>query len=303
MNSRLIKYIQTSHILATVAAEGSFSKAAKVLGVHQTAISHRVKSLEDALGLQIFKRSTRMLTPTTLGETLCQAATAAVTDLKKTYHQVTTQQQDKAIRLTTVSSLAMKWFLPLMPDAKLKGIEISLHVLDDLVDILAGEADVGIRFGTGNYPDLHKSLLHTVSMQPVVSPAYLKKHNLDPSALGGQNFDVLVDKLTDKEALGFRWMDYINAIDNNGPHQRRPVSYIDRTDLTLHAAINGLGVALGRSFIVEEDIENGFLVPFDKPIQIKSSYWLVCSPDYARTQKFKKLENWLKETIHNHNYL
>lgn len=303
MNSRLLKYIQTSHILMTVAAEGSFSKAAQVLGVHQTAISHRVKSLEDALGIKIFKRSTRALTLTDLGRRLCDSATSAIGEMTRTYNQITQQQTETAIRITTVSSLAMKWFLPIMPDAKLKGIDISLHVQDTMVDILAGEADVGIRFGPGSYSGLYQNKLHSVSVQPVASPAYIQKHALNPEVIGDQIFDVLADKVTEKETLGFKWDDYISFIGAQDRHPERPVSYIDRTDLALHAAINGLGVALGRSFIIEEDIANGFLVPFDKPMEIQSSYWLICTPEFSRTSKFKKFEKWIKDQISIKDYI
>ena len=100
MDSRLIKYMQTGHILAAVAREGSFSKAAALLGVHQTAISHRVKSLEAALGVKIFKRTTRQLTPTSAGKLLCDTASTSVNEMQKAYNHVTGMQKDTSIRPT-----------------------------------------------------------------------------------------------------------------------------------------------------------------------------------------------------------
>ena len=296
MDARLIKYIQTSHILAVVAREGSFSKAAEVLGVHQTAISHRVKSLEEVMGVQIFKRTTRKLTLTHVGQRLCGTARDCVLEMQKSYTHATQHKSDSSIRISTISSLAMKWFLAIMPDAKLQGIDLSLHVKDTLSDIEGGEADVALRFGLGSYPGLYSKKILKAVVQPVTSPKYIELNGINTSSIGNQKLDLLVDKVSEGQALFFRWTEYLKKINNNFLTTQNAI-HMDRTDLALHAAINGMGVALGRSLLIEEDIANGFLVPIDRPIEIKSSYWIVCTHDFSRTQKFKNFEKWVIEKV------
>jgi len=302
MNSRFLKYVQSAHILKAVSKHGSFSAAAKALGVQQSAISHRIKTLEDALGTKLYRRSTRVLAPTEAGEHLIEAASTAIDDMLQAWSTVHQQVTGSTIRIASFSSLTTKWIIPLMMKAQSAGLEIDLKVQEGLTDFAGGDADVGIRFGCGPYPGLHHELLHKVVLQPVASPRYLKRNGFTADQIGDQSMDILVDRIAEDERSGFRWVDYLAAVNNNN-QKKRSVIKTDRTDLSLLSAINGLGVSLGRSFLVEDDIKDGFLVAVDRPVPIRASYWLVCTHDFARTHKFKKLSAWLREQIETGDYL
>jgi LysR family transcriptional regulator, glycine cleavage system transcriptional activator len=61
----------------------------------------------------------------------------------------------------------------------------------------------------------------------------------------------------------------------------------------LQAAIAGLGIALGRSLLVEDDIRSGLLVPVGQPVRVAAAYWLVTKPEPANTDGMNGLRNWL----------
>ena len=65
----------------------------------------------------------------------------------------------------------------------------------------------------------------------------------------------------------------------------------------LQAAIGGLGIALGRALLIEDDITNGLLVPIGPPVRIEPSYWLVTSYDNAESPEIKKLGDWLSAAM------
>ncbi|MBL4906489.1 MAG: hypothetical protein JKX94_03480, partial [Sneathiella sp.] len=69
--------------------------------------------------------------------------------------------------------------------------------------------------------------------------------------------------------------------------------YFDRSDLMLQAAISGLGIAVGRTLLIENDIESGFLKKIGPSAPMKSAYWLICTHDTARTSRFQQLAKWL----------
>lgn len=73
----------------------------------------------------------------------------------------------------------------------------------------------------------------------------------------------------------------------------------DRAVLLLQGVISGMGVGLGRTLLIEEDIKAGFLRPVGKPVLLDSSYWLVCSYSFAETERFKLLQKWLKKQVNN----
>ncbi|WP_417625336.1 LysR substrate-binding domain-containing protein [Paremcibacter congregatus] len=68
----------------------------------------------------------------------------------------------------------------------------------------------------------------------------------------------------------------------------------DRADLVLQAAIKGMGIALGRTLLIDGDIAQGFLKPVRPAIPMKSAYWLACSPEFANTERHATLLVWLK---------
>jgi LysR family glycine cleavage system transcriptional activator len=65
----------------------------------------------------------------------------------------------------------------------------------------------------------------------------------------------------------------------------------------LQAVIGGMGVGLGRTLLVEGDVEAGYLKAVGSSIRMRSGYWLVCSASFAETNRFERLRDWLKSEI------
>ena len=167
------KLVHSSPMLAAIGEELSFTKAAERLGVDQSAVSHRIRSLEDTLGHTLFDRTTRQLRLTEIGEILCHAATDNLARWDAALDKVERSRSTNSIRLSLPSSLAMRWLIPALPNASVINLKLSLDVNEEVVDLQANEADAAIRFGPGPYPRLHSTHLIHCWMQPVASPNYL----------------------------------------------------------------------------------------------------------------------------------
>ena len=98
----MAKANQNAPLLAAIARENSFSKAAEILGVHQSAISHRVNLLEEALGFSLFERTTRQITPTAYGRILCAAATEAMAVWDGAFDRLEKFENRGVVRLSVV---------------------------------------------------------------------------------------------------------------------------------------------------------------------------------------------------------
>ena len=81
------------------------------------------------------------------------------------------------------------------------------------------------------------------------------------------------------------------------PPPQDTITYFDRSDLMLQAAISGAGVGLGRALIVEADVEAGFLNYVGDEVQLDTAYWLVATGEVARTPAFQNLSRWLKREV------
>lgn len=290
------KLVQASSLLAAIGEEQSFTKAAERLKVHQSAVSHRTKSLEDALGQTLFERTTRRLRITEAGEILCHAAIDAMVRWDTALDKLERSRSINLIRLSLPSSLAMKWLIPALPRAQEIDLDISLEVKEEHIDFQVNEADAAIRFGRGPYPGLYSAHLAHCRLQPVASSTYLGDRSIGGALLNNAETAFLSDRRGESDKTDFSWDYYFSA---NGPvmNDFEPDYQFDRADLMLQAAISGMGVGLGRTLLIESDLEAGFLKPIGPSVGMRSGYWLVCSASFAETNRFERLHAWLKGEI------
>jgi len=210
--------------------------------------------------------------------------------------KVERSQSTNMIRLSLPSSLAMKWLIPALQNASAINLKISLDVKEETVDLNAKESDAAIRFGPGPYPTLHSTHLTHCWIQPVVSSKHHRVQDDHLLLFNDSKTPFLGDRRGEVDKTDFSWSYYFSKTssvndDFNSDYQ------FDRADLMLQAAISGIGIGLGRTLLIEKDIEAGYLKAIGVSIRMRSSYWLVCSPSFAETNRFKKLRDWLKSEI------
>lgn len=283
-------------LLIAIAEAGSFAAASERLDIDPSAVSHRVRALEKALGFKLFERTTRRVRPTRSGRILCDASRSAVETLERALTRANEARRVPAIRLSTLSSVAMKWLVPRLPAAREAGLDVSVEISEGVVDLDGESVDAALRFGVGPYPGLHARRLLRCSLQPVAAPSLLAatpglSDPLDPRATlllgdtGSGRWSGLVAWERYAEGRGME-------LDPTIVRQN-----FDRADVMLQAAIGGLGIALGRSLLIEDDIRNGLLVPLGPRVRIEPSYWLVTSYETAENPAIKTLADWLSDAI------
>jgi len=286
----LAKMGQAAPLLVAVGEAGSFSKAASRLGVQQSAISHRIRLLEEALGIALFQRTTRHVKLTAQGRILFEAAKDQQQRWQQAYRDLASFSVAETIRLSVSSSLAMKWVLPHLSSAREAGLDITLDVNDQPVDFDQAQVDVALRFGPGPYPGLHSTHLKKAYLVPVASP------QLGADVFQDAQITYLQDHMGREDETDFSWAYYQSNCGFDFTMSQNPIGF-DRADLMLQAAINGVGVGLGRTLLIEQDVDHGFLKPVGPPVLMTAGYWLVCPPSFARTDRFANLLGWLKSAL------
>lgn len=288
----LHKLAAAAPTLAAVFRTGSFTQAARELGVHQSAISHKIGNLEEGLGFALFTRTTRNVVPTLQGEPICAACVKSADALSDALDTVLRIQKHGSTVLSLSSSLAMKWVVPAMSRARARGLNITLNIDDDLTALgQTGVSQVAIRFGPGPYPGLHATMLSRCFAIPV--------HNRSAvSSLAGTRRRAVLLRDTRAEADGtdISWARYLGSSEYESDRFDTSVTF-ERTDVAIQAAIAGLGHALARTLLIEADFEAGLLISSGPPKPVRSRYWLVTTPDYAQTDAFKKLAIWLADEV------
>ena len=276
----------------------SFTKAAEELYVTQAAISHQVKALEEALGVQLFRRLNRRLMLTDAGQLYLPALTEAFDGIDAATGRLRADENAGSLTVSVANSLAAKWLLPRLPRFRERHPEIDVEISasDRLVDFGRDNADMGIRYGLGNYPGLKVDPLMEDTVFPVCSPRLVDGRLVDgPPPLRApedlRHHTLLHDDVRTGEAPN--WRAWLAAAGVAGVDPSRGPRY-SHSSLVLQAAIEGQGVALGRSSLVSLDLEAGRLVqPFGPALPSHYACYVVSPVATAERPKIKAFRDWL----------
>lgn len=271
----------------------SFARAAEELHVTDSAISHRIRLLEEQVGEKLFLRTGGGLVLTGKGTCYLAAVQDALATLKNAAVTLAAARR-QVVRISIGPALARNWlvgrlgeFYRLHTDTDLEISATKLSGSKTAV-LKSGEADVAIRYGKASDWSGYEAIeLLAGNLFPVCSPAYRK-------SIGGLNRpkDLLKTKLL--RLPGQPWKPWFAAA---GLDSVEPVTgplYSD-ADLLLEAAVSGQGVALARSMLVGEHLSSGRLVmPFDMSIPAMSSYFAVCRRESRGRLEVRALLEWLR---------
>ncbi|TNE40745.1 MAG: transcriptional regulator GcvA [Alphaproteobacteria bacterium] len=269
----------------------SFSKAADELFVTPAAISHQVKALEDWLGFSLFKRLNRAVILTDEGQAYVVGVREGLEAISNATDKVMKQELAGHLHVDTLPSFAARWLLPRLsrfrdeePD-----IDVRLSASHQLTDFNRDDVDVVIRYGHGNYPGLRvDKFLKEDVMFPVCSPSLLQgEHPLRTPA------DLKYHTLLHDD-MRIDWQTWLAAAGVTDIDPKKGPSFND-SSMVLTAAMEGQGVALGRSTLAEDDLIAGRLVrPFNvRPLMAGHAYYIVCPEETADRPRIIAFRKWL----------
>jgi LysR family transcriptional regulator, glycine cleavage system transcriptional activator len=269
----------------------SFTRAADELSVTQTAISHQIRRLEEQLGLRLFLRQKRALALTREAETYLPSVRAAFEDLRRATERLRRDGDGHLLTVSTVATLAAKWLVPRLASFQEAhpGIEVRISTSPNLVDFRREAIDLAIRYGRGNWPGLRADWLMAEDIFPVCSPALLK----GPVPLR-EPADLARHTLL--HVTGYRddWRFWLTSFGLPASVTGGPSLTFDVALMALQAAIDGLGVAIGRTPYVEADLAAGRLVkPFDMSLPGAAGFYVVSPTETADAPKIAAFREWL----------
>jgi LysR family glycine cleavage system transcriptional activator len=269
----------------------SFTRAAAELNVTQTAISHQIRRLEDQLGMPLFIRGSRVLLLTREAQAYLPAVRSAFDDLRRATAALRRPGHEGLLTVSTTASLATKWLVSRVAafqDAH-PGIEIRITTSAHLVDFHREEVDMAVRYGRGSWPGLSAHWLMADHIFPVCSPALLDHANplRQPEDLAHHT---LLHTTVSRED----WQLWLTAAGLPLSIATRRGLMFDQGFMAIQAAMEGLGVALGRTHLVETDIAAGRLVvPFDVVLPQDAGYYVVSPETTATAPKIALFRDWL----------
>jgi len=276
----------------------SFTKAAAELHVTKSAISHHIRTLEDYLGIKLFHRSTRQLTLTKPGQACFPELKQGFDRLEMALKQLTQLDIQDSLKINASLSFAEKWLMPrleqfekLYPD-----LDIQIDTALDVDNLKRDQADVLIRYGSSQYPGLHVYPLPSEPIFPVVSPSLLSDAKALQSTQDLRGYRLIHVKEQQHDEVYPHWPSWLKAAGVTDIDATRGL-HCSQMSLAIQAAIQGRGVALVRSVMVEDDLAAGRLIKLfdvDYP-DVGAARCIVTTEARAKLPYVKAFCDWVLE--------
>ncbi|ANN76386.1 transcriptional regulator GcvA [Bordetella flabilis] len=271
---------------------GSFKDAAAELHVTHGAVSQQIRLLETWLGASLFERHNRrvVLTPA------ARAYLAHVTPLFEQLARATAgygiaEPMARTLSVNAPATFTLRWLVPRLAEfrARHPDVDVRVETSNEPVESLKDSHDVIIRGGPDTFYGYSMRPFLTEERVPVGSPALLRRVPLrNPVDLGQHT-------LLHTSSLPRLWPDWLAQAQIPA---LRPVATLtfDHFYLTVQAAIDGIGIAMGPTALVSDDLAAGRLVaPFAAPRLPSRSYCTYVPEGQSANEMVGLFRAWLEE--------
>ena len=295
MNSRLPS-LDLLRGFEAAARHLSFTKAAQELHVTQSAVSRQIKTLEQQLGVALFRRLNRALLLTEEGQSLSRAVTTALAGIGQAVTRLSTLADDQPITVTSTVAFASLWLVPRLARfrAAHPGIDVRLAASNEMADLERDRIDLAIRFcELKNAPPGALPLI-SEEVFPVVSPQLMRDRKRPLKTPADLRHHVLLHL---DDPLGERpwqtWREWLVAL--KVPDLKPAGALIfSHYDQLVRAAVEAEGVALGRMPLLERFLQRGELVaPFRDRVTVTRKYFVIAAAGARRHQRVRQFVDWL----------
>ena len=294
MSGSRIPPIQCLLTFEALARLRSVTLTADELFVTPSAVSHRVRQLEQILGTRLFGRADFSLT--TEGSEYLAHVREGLATLQK-FPVAGAAPGKRKLRLAVTPTFARSILIPRLRQftQAYPEIDLTLQVSIPLLDVVAEDADLMIRFGAGRYADVeHVTLFHD-EMTPLASPAFVREHGPFAVARDLEGLTLLRSPLEP-------WRTWFAACGLDWPEPLEGSQFND-IGLMCDAAAAGMGVALVRLRLGAPWLDSGALVrlghegPFASSVPSPHAHYLCWRTGSMDRWECAAFADWLRKTL------
>jgi LysR family glycine cleavage system transcriptional activator len=283
------------HALAAFEAAArlqTFAAAAEELCVTQSAISHRIRQLEEHFGVRLFVRVHKQVVLTPPGQAFLTEVRESMRRLGNAAARVS-DQPAKKLRVTASPSLAFTVLIPHLKEYFERSgyVDIEIDTSTREHDMGEDRYDLALRFGTGDWPGFTAELLVEERLLALASPAYARGFGSKRSLS-----DLARATLIHNKALA--WGPWFKAV--GGGKAAPPPEGLVFVEVAgaIDAAIHGLGVVLANRGTSAIARRNGSLVPFvDATVPSQRHYYGVYRRDSPRYETIRDFLDWITPLV------
>jgi LysR family glycine cleavage system transcriptional activator len=275
----------------------SFTIAGRELDLTQTAISHQIKNLEERLGTLLFVRRRNALQLTVAGRQYLESVREAINMLHGATARAKREKSTELLSISCLPTYATQCLIPALPDFQRRYPDIMLQVLTSQTfdQFKRRSYDVAFRYGTGRWAGLRSDLLQEEEIFPVCTRKIGRSVDMESPAEGLAG--LIQIRTYYSSAYKDDWQAWLEA-SGMGPIDFAGEAIFNLQLTSLQAALDGVGIGLGRTPLVDGYLASGALVaPLAFRLRTKSGYFLVSPEDKADQEKVRLFRQWACERL------
>jgi len=283
------------HCLAAFEAAarlGTFAEAADELCVTHSAVSHRIRHLEEHLGVVMFVRVYKQVVLTPAGADFLRAVQQTMGPLAQAAKALG-ERKHRRLVVTAGPGVASYVLIPHLNDflQSVGDVDIEIDASSRLVDLNRDGVDLGIRLGSGNWPGYQTELLAEDYVYAMSSPSYAMKFGMRRH----------LPELARARLIhtgSFSWNQWFSAHGQPATMVREEGLVFKETATAVNAAVHGLGVVLSNRGSALGPRREGRLTAFmEDGINLRRHYFGVYAPNSPQADLIRKFLDWLQPVL------
>jgi DNA-binding transcriptional LysR family regulator len=278
---------------------GNVARAAELLDLTPSAVSHQLAKLEAMIGRQLFFRTARGVTLTPVGEQYLTEVSGILHSLAVATERATSDFSLDCLRLHSSPSFGLLWLMPRLEQFRQShpDIQLNLSCSYESLHFSRDKIDVDIRHGMPNWPSFEVRTVRNEKIAVMASPKLLEKRPIRAVA------DLLGCNLILSEATLIKWPQLFAQHGLSRPEKPYTLSF-DRSYMTLEAASHGLGFALESTLLAQDYLARGTLVEVVPQLSAAiTAHHLVFPKAHSNFPRVRRFLEWMQAELgHDFNY-
>jgi len=267
----------------------SFTKAAQELSLTQGAICRQIASLEEFLGVELFRRSRRGVKLTEAGLSYSRRVATQLDAVERDTLSVMGQQGTNVIELAVVPTFGTQWLLPRLKDFQQKHPEVTVNLTNRTRPFLFAdtEFDAAIYFGDADWSGTESHRLMGENPMPVCSPHLMgRKASLTLA-------EIAELPLLQQTTRPYAWRQWFNSQNLNVPRDMTGPRY-ELFSMLAQAAMHDMGIALIPPFLIQRELaEKRLVIANTQSLASIKAYYLMIPDRKVESASLKAFRDWL----------
>ncbi|WP_248765651.1 LysR family transcriptional regulator [Pseudomonas protegens] len=275
----------------------SFTKAAQELSLTQGAVCRQIASLEEFLGLELFRRSRRGVKLTEAGLSYSRRVATQLDAVERDTLSVMGQQGANVIELAVVPTFGTQWLLPRLKDFQQQHPEVTVNLTNRTRPFLFADTpfDAAIYFGDADWSGTQSHWLMGENPMPVCSPAMLgKQRELSAEAIAEL-------PLLQQTTRPYAWRQWFNSQQLNIPRDMTGPRY-ELFSMLAQAAMHDMGIALIPPFLIQRELaEKRLVIANPQALSSIKAYYLMIPERKVESASLRAFRDWLVNQANSYN--